>query len=535
MKLKGLGNRAYNIFFHTHTVSGIVISTALYIIFFAGAFTLFRAEVHSWESPAFRKKVLTEVRPEKILEAIYKVKPEFDINEDTYITFPSDHDTMIRISGHLSPDKDGKERHFYGMMHPQNLTWYDKAPSTISDTLYRLHFLDQLPYAGRWIAGFVSLFFIFATLTGLLIHWKNIFTKFWAFSFKGSWKQIWTNSHTVFGLLGLPFQLMYAVTGAFYLLLALVLLPAVMVFYGGKVDKVYALAYPSMSLSYDEHAPAADNSEYIAGIYHNILKKYGHEYEVLRIQTRNVMKTDGAINVILKSRNEKLFSVYGYTGYRLSDGKELYSSIPGVNKTYTHSVVEALGQLHFASFGGISLRFLYFVMSLFTCFVIISGILLWKEARNNKHYTEKQKRFHHRVTLWYLAICFGLFPAVPVLFDAELIIPAGLQGHTDKVNLAFFSSWLLFIISGILFRNEARMTKYYLLCGGVLSLSVPIVNGLVTGDWVWKSLSGGHPAVAGVDVFWLITGTLCLIIGGKMKPAKNKEMIMTEEVHLSGV
>ncbi|MBN4724627.1 PepSY domain-containing protein, partial [Escherichia coli] len=92
--------------------------------------------------------------------------------------------------------------------------------------LYRLHFFDQIPfYIGRYIAGFVALFFLFAVIAGVLIHWRNIVSKFYGFSLKGSLKQIWTSSHTVFGLLGLPFQLMYAVTGAYYMLSILILAP----------------------------------------------------------------------------------------------------------------------------------------------------------------------------------------------------------------------------------------------------------------------------------------------------------------------
>ena len=41
--------RNYNVFFNTHTVSGIFISVALYIIFFAGAFALFKDEIKVWE------------------------------------------------------------------------------------------------------------------------------------------------------------------------------------------------------------------------------------------------------------------------------------------------------------------------------------------------------------------------------------------------------------------------------------------------------------------------------------------------------
>ncbi len=44
-----LNKRNYNVLFHTHTVSGITISVLLYVIFFAGAFALFKDEITAWE------------------------------------------------------------------------------------------------------------------------------------------------------------------------------------------------------------------------------------------------------------------------------------------------------------------------------------------------------------------------------------------------------------------------------------------------------------------------------------------------------
>ena len=44
-----MGKRVYNILFNLHTVSGIVISVALYVIFFAGSFSFFRDEIVAWE------------------------------------------------------------------------------------------------------------------------------------------------------------------------------------------------------------------------------------------------------------------------------------------------------------------------------------------------------------------------------------------------------------------------------------------------------------------------------------------------------
>ncbi|GAA6770597.1 hypothetical protein AAGS39_13420 [Flavobacterium sp. CGRL2] len=44
-----MNNRHYNIYFHTHTVSGIVISVVLFVIFFAGSFSFFRDDIINWE------------------------------------------------------------------------------------------------------------------------------------------------------------------------------------------------------------------------------------------------------------------------------------------------------------------------------------------------------------------------------------------------------------------------------------------------------------------------------------------------------
>ncbi|HEY9561093.1 MAG TPA: PepSY-associated TM helix domain-containing protein, partial [Anseongella sp.] len=41
--------RDYNIFFNTHTISGIIICGLLYVIFFAGSFSFFKDEISAWQ------------------------------------------------------------------------------------------------------------------------------------------------------------------------------------------------------------------------------------------------------------------------------------------------------------------------------------------------------------------------------------------------------------------------------------------------------------------------------------------------------
>lgn len=519
MKLSGLPNRAYNIVFHTHTVSGIVISFALYVIFFAGAFTLFRDEFYQWEDAKARQPIITGVNYDTLVETLKKKQPAFNLDDDIYLYAPTKHKPRAGFFGHIVTKDKSVEDHFHGEYYPQNNELnIGEPPTTIGETLYRLHFFDQVPfYIGRYLSGFVALFFLFAVLTGVLIHWRNIVSKFYGFSLKGSLKQIWTSSHTVFGLLGLPFQLMYAITGAYYILSILILLPVVFIFFGGDQKKVLAMLRPNDAVELNEKSPFSNKNISINQTLDNIRAQYPG-FEIQTINIKHYSREDALLSVY--GKDPSYFSGDGALAIGLKDGKVLAEMMPG-KKTYVQSVLYGIAGVHFATFGGILLKIVYFFLAIVTCFVIISGVLLWKEARNKKNYTAKQKLFHHRVTMSYLSICFGLFPAVPILFMAERLIPGTLANHVSLVNTTFFLSWLLFTIIGLFWKTEANLTRNYLYVGGILSLGVPLANGFATGDWFWETLANEQYFVAGTDLSWLAIGVLCVGIAFRFlqKPA----------------
>ncbi|ODS78740.1 MAG: hypothetical protein ABS46_16630, partial [Cytophagaceae bacterium SCN 52-12] len=347
----------------------------------------------------------------------------------------------------------------------------------------------------------MALFFAFAVVTGVMIHWQNILTKFNGFTLKGSRKVFWTNAHTVFGLLGLPFQFMYAITGVYYMLVLLVLLPIVVLVYDGDQAKAIAdiVSQPQQAIELREDAPIARNNLPLKDIIADLKREYP-EMKLNYMQLRHYDREDGTLLASLSDGHS--FTGDGTITVQLKDGAVVHHLMPG-EKTYAQSVLPGISKLHFATFGGLALKIVYFLLTLFTCFVIISGVLLWKEARNKQSYTPEQKRFHHRVTMVYLAICFGLFPAVAVLFCSELLVPTS-EKHSFIVNTIFFVSWLVFTVIGLSARTEARLTSLYLFLGGVSSLAVPLVNGFKTGDWIWTALSKQSYYVAATDIFWLL-------------------------------
>lgn len=510
MKLKGLKPRLYNILFHTHTVSGIAISFALFVIFYAGTFAFFRHEIYRWEHNDARYKTAMSFSHDKVLETVRRHNPQFDIHNLFTIRPGTDLVPYVRFSGAYLPDEKTKEvKRFLAYIDVANdysYTEMSETKTTLATTIYHLHYFRQIPF-GLYISGFVGLFFLFATVTGVIIHWRNIFTKFYSIVFEGKWKLIWTNMHTVLGMIGLPFQIIYGITGAFFGLLTLLMLPPALVLFGGDTDKVVAMVRPEAQF------PLSPDASEINSISLDTVISKGEEifgeYPITFMRVNHYGLDDGFC--LVNAAEESSIVRSGVGIFDISDGSEKYVLHPE-KVTYDFAVLSFITQLHFGSFGGILLRIAYFILGLLTCVMLLAGVMLWKEARMNKRYTDQQKKFHHRVTKIYLAICLSMFPAFAIIFIANKMVPWELEDRTFYVNTIFFSSWLILTLIGLLWNNLYRLNRNYLLIGALFSLLVPLVNGWVTGDWMWTSWRGGEYYVFAVDLFWTLTALSALII-----------------------
>ena len=528
-KLKGLGNKNYNVLFHTHTVAGIVISFALFVIFYAGAFSLFRHEIAQWENPDMRQPVSHNLNYDEALAKVDSVYQGLNYFERTNIWLPTEESPVFRVYGAINVTDTTTER-MAAYVSPASMTVQDirEPKTTLSETIYHLHYFRQIPVVGLYISGFVGLFFLFAIVSGVLIHWRNLLTKFYAFVKQGSWKRIWTNAHTVLGIIGLPFQLIYAITGAFFGLLILILIPAAFLLYGGDREKLFNKVNPAAELKVAEDAPPYDHHS-LTELAENVRALYP-ELQLRNVNVQNYGKEDALAFWFLRDHHGILSD--GSLAMRMKDGivLEAYSLLPN-ERNYSYSVINFITKLHFGSFGGYTMRIIYFVLSMITCFMIISGILIWRTARDNSKYTLTQRIFHHRVTKWYLAICLSMFPAFAILFLANKLIPFGMDGRVTWVNQIFFLSWLVLTVVGYFWKSYALQNKNYLIIGGILALFIPVVNGVITSGWVWE-MWRVHPWVAYVDLFWLAAGIVSLylaLFGLKVKSTSDFPTSLEDE------
>lgn len=513
-----MNKRNHNIFFHLHTVSGIVISVVLYVIFFAGSFSFFRDEIINWE----RNESITN-KDEITLNfdsAIDSLKSDHNLfGRDFTINKPfNERRVNVSLQGSkdsLATDENKTSKFFY--LDPITLKTYNYIESyTLGEFLYRLHFLAQIQYPiGYYLAGFIALFFLFAIITGVLIHWKKIISNFYIFRSKEKLKTLWTDAHTALGMIGLPFQFVYAVTGSFFMIKLLLVAPSIAVIYNGDQSKLYEdLEYSDPSYSFEnkkQKDPISIND------FINQTKKNWEDFHIKSVQIFNY--GDANMHILVEGETNyknKLIGI-GKITYKAYTGEIVSSKNPTTTTTYLDGVKKILYRLHYGDYGGYALRVISFILGIITCVVIISGVMIWLVARDKKNIPEKKKRFNERVVRVYLAICLSMFPITALTFIAVKIFnPAG----QSFIYSFYFIGWLLLAIFFILKKDNYLTNKHTLLLGSIIGFLIPITNGLITGNWIWKSFVENNHQILFVDVFWIFISLTTLYISIKLKRKK---------------
>lgn len=529
--------RNYNVFFNTHTVSGIVISVGLFVCFFAGAFALFLNEINYWEANAKREGYQTEVDYDRLLTIADE--EGYDLEGRTlFMSYREGTKSYLQVSGQVKPadssqvSEDTQEAApvskedslansaFFLMIDPESYevraTEFDRSTKELGTFLYHLHYFEQIPAVGIYLAGLVALFFAFAIFTGIIVHWKKIVSNFFTFRLKGSVKNLWTDAHTALGVIGLPFQLMYAVTGAFFGLIILLYIPFLTILYDGDQEKMFEIFRPAASNM--EVPPVADVDKVsINTLVSSAIAEFDpSELDFVSVQVKDYQEENAELVVNTTLDSKEKFMASSITTFRLSDGAKIGYKPIDENK-YVDVAPALIGKLHFARFGGYLLKAVYFVLALITCFVIMSGVMIWLTARDKKMYAHKAK-FNQNVGAIYLGACMGLFPSIALFFCMVKLFPLEMANRYDIMPGIFFGFWLAYIIYSYFIKSTYKINQHALYLAGVMGLLIPGLNGLQSGLWFWKSFQMGYLDSFFIDTSWLVMGVTSILCAFYAKP-----------------
>ncbi|TRZ41947.1 PepSY domain-containing protein [Robertkochia solimangrovi] len=500
--------RTYNILFHTHTVSGIVISVVLYVIFFAGSFAFFRDEFVNWERNS-GVDVTDHITFsfDHLLDSVgqnYNLYGR-DIELSKYYIEDRVSVNMTGTQSKTAASEDQLPKFFYYTPTDNSEATY-AASYTLGEFLYRLHFLAQIKYPiGYYLAGLIAFFFLFAIITGFLVHWKKIVSNFYIFRPMAKAKTIWTDAHTALGMIGLPFQFVYAVTGAFFMIKAILIAPNVFLLFNGDQEKFYAeLGY---SHPHSKFIDERDAANYSIDEFVETTRDRWPGFNVTQVHLFNYQTTDMQLLVEGHLPYRSKFNGTGQALYQVNSGKLISERSPLEKASYLEAVKNILYRIHYGDYGGYALRIISFLLGIISCFVIISGVMIWLVARDKKHIPEKRRRFNEKVARVYMAIALSMLPVTALSFIAVKIFEP--QGQSFIINF-YGITWLLFTIFYILKKDLSFINRNTLLLGAVFGLLIPITNGIKTGNWPWVSYEKGLYHIFFTDVFWIILPILLL-------------------------
>jgi len=515
-----MGQRVYNILFNLHTVSGIVISVALYVIFFAGSFSFFRDEIVAWERneqalnednlPQDIDQILTHLDEKYVLEGR-------DVNLKTYYAERAIAVNLSASKDSLAPEKAKQAAFFY--IDPVSLEEQSYTDAySLGEFLYRLHFFAQIYYpVGYYLSGFVAFFFLFAIITGVLVHWKKIVSNFYTFRPWAKLKTLWTDAHTALGILGLPFQFILAVTGAFFMLKALLVAPSVLSLYHGDQAQLYKDLEYDIPVYEFTHQPIQALPS--INTYIEKTQQEWKDYDLNEVAIHNYGDANMQVTLNGKLDYQSKFNAPGSIVYTPSTSEQRIVKDPYQPASYLDAVKNVMFRLHFGDYGGYFLRIVSFILGILSCIVIISGVLIWLVARDRKNLPEKKRKFYNRVARIYMAICLSMYPVTAAAFIAVKVNQGAGQSF---LYWFYFLLWAVLSVFLILKKDLKYMSDFCLLSGGILAFLIPICNGIFSQAWFWQTFAQGHVQIAFIDVSWIVLAIISFFAFAKSKKSKTK-------------
>ncbi|PKK36343.1 peptidase [Siphonobacter sp. SORGH_AS_0500] len=526
-----MDNRKYNIYFNTHTISGIIICAILYVMFFAGSFSFFKDDLASWqknESYVSHKGKITKDF-NFILDSLSRHHTlkgrdvDFTIQRHSvgaYVAMSTSHDPVVQKMNKPKKKPEAKRGGGRGRRGDEDSAFFtynfsqkkeaDYASSyTIGEFLYRLHFLAQLnqvfPFRigvpfGYMLAGIISFIFLFALITGLLLHWDKLRSNFFTFRPWSKWKTVWTDLHTVLGVIGFPFQLVFALTGIILIFNSFFIIPYTKLFYQGNEEKIYQDLGYGVKAEYPYANKPLMASFDINGLVSQVQQQW-QKSDISMVAIRNYGDENMHVIVQAKAHTDAQLNGEGEIIYRVRDQKFISESSPLEMPSYIQTVKGFIYHLHFGDFGGRPLRVIYFVLGIMGCLVINSGVMIWLVARDKKNIPARKRTFNFWTANVYLSSSLSLLPVTAFTMISLLFLEK--PGQSDIYHWYFYP-WLILSVYFLVRKDLNLVNRQSTFLSAVTCFLLPVLDGIVRGNWFWNTFSRQAYDILFIDVLFLI-------------------------------
>ncbi|WP_202412638.1 PepSY-associated TM helix domain-containing protein [Duganella lactea] len=383
------------------------------------------------------------------------------------------------------------------------------------------HYSLQAGLTGFWIVGVVSMGMLVALVSGVIVH-KRIFSDFFTFR-PNKGQRSWLDAHNACGVLALPFLFMITLTGLAIFYSSYMPLPLRIAY--GADDGAYERF--QQALSEEPASPRRERSGVPAAVPHiaPLLRQArdltGSEMQMLLLEhpgdSSMVLRMlgsepDGSTSGSI--RNQRAAVLFdGASGVPLQVRKPDPHAHQSVGHA-THSVVE---HLHFARFGGWTMRWLYFLSGLAGTALMATGTILYLVKRRQKsggEFGAATARVYRCIEALNIASISGCALACIAYFYGNRLLPVALAERGVWEVRIFLLVWLAALAHAALRPRAAAWREQWSLAA-LLCLGLPLLNFVTTGQHLGRYALRGDWQAAGVELVALSCGALMIVIARK--------------------
>ncbi len=421
-----------------HTWTGILAGLALFIAFYAGALTVFKDAIARWVAPpAAVRQVSLEDSPQ-LISQLLAARPEalrgFQLNLETTERRPGRVEWQVRPKD--ADEHDALSGQFYlASIDGGGVVRIDETrPSQLVDLIDILHRVVGLPFdndPSRWFMGVIAALYAIALFSGVVVLLPTLVKDFFALRVGRNLKRMWLDAHNVVGIISLPFHIVMAVTAVVFAYHDGIYALQDRVLHDGKLSSAWSGPRPGAKKEAPrDPAQMLPPSELVARAKALSPGFVPENLQYLQLASpRAMVRVWGSDPAGVSPR-----AMGGFVALDPWTGKVLSRDfMPGAQEAASLTL-SSFFALHFATFGGVPVRWMYFLLALAGAWLFYSGNLLWIESRRKaqrKGEALPAQRLDTRLlAAATVGVCFGCVAGISLSMLAGKL----LHGHVADLN-----------------------------------------------------------------------------------------------------
>lgn len=501
-----------------HTWGSLVAGWMLFVIFLTGSLGVFDEPISHWMQPE-RAEILStmDYQPDSAADRqaavakaqayLQKVEPNGHL---WFATLPDLEDPAIKLFW-----QDADENPYQAKLHPDT---GELLPAKMDrDTegghhFVHMHFELHGGMLGIWVVGFFTLLMLVALISGVIIH-RRIFKDFFTFRARKG-QRSWLDAHNASGVLTLPFQLMIAFTGL--AVFVSVYMPAAIYAHYDSPEAFFAEVFERPAPREITNQPAGMTD--LSALFAESEQAIAKPGQFIRVEHPGDSSATFTVFGLFDAEALKgrlVFPSSGRVEFDAVTGEQRHIEAPGAEpQGAAFRTQRAMRTLHFANFGGDTVRWLYFLLGLTGAVMIASGSILFMVKRRQRALNEFGKatpRVYRTIDVLNVAGISGLLIASVGYLWINRLLPLEIAGRAGWEVGLFFALWLLTLIHSAL-RPVLRAWQEQLQVFAGLCLLLPLVNVITVGEHLFVYLAERDWRAAGVELTVIGFGLLALKI-----------------------